>query len=122
VDTADAIASILIGVAILPRTWHLLRESVDVLLEASPKGLDLSEVRRHILETDGVADVHDLHAWTITSGMPVLSAHVVLAEDARDTQVLDQLVACLAEDFDVEHCTFQLETSDRRPVEPGGHR
>lgn len=121
-DAADALASILIGLLILPRTWHLLRESVDVLLEASPKGMDLSEVRRHILETDGVADVHDLHAWTITSGMPVLSAHVVLAEEARDTEVLDRLVACLAEDFDVEHCTFQLEASDRRPVEPGGHR
>jgi cobalt-zinc-cadmium efflux system protein len=122
VEAADALASIVIGLLILPRTWNLLRESVDVLLEASPKGMDLSEVRRHILETDGVLDVHDLHAWTITSGMPVLSAHVVLAEDARDGDVLDLLAACLAEDFDVEHCTFQLETSDRRPIEKGGHR
>ena len=64
---ADAIASVLIGVLILPRTWTLLKDAVDVLLEASPKGIDLGDVRAHILEAPGVADVHDLHAWTITS-------------------------------------------------------
>ena len=63
---ADAIASVFIGLLILPRTWTLLKDAVDVLLEASPKGIDLAEVRSHILEAPGVADVHDLHAWTIT--------------------------------------------------------
>jgi cobalt-zinc-cadmium efflux system protein len=77
---ADAIASIAIALPILPRTYRLLRDAVDVLLEAVPKGVDLDEVRRHIAETHGVADVHDLHAWTITSGMNVVSAHVVLRE------------------------------------------
>ena len=75
---ADPIASLAVGVLILPRTWRLLRDAVDVLLEASPRGIDLSEVRQHMTGLAGVLDVHDLHAWTITSGLPVLSAHVVV--------------------------------------------
>jgi len=109
---ADAVASALIGLLILPRTWSLLREALDVLLEATPKGIDLDYVRKHILETPGVVDVHDLHAWTITSGMNVLSAHVVLTEDAKTGEILDYLGTCLSEDFDVKHSTFQLETPE----------
>jgi cobalt-zinc-cadmium efflux system protein len=109
---ADALASALIGLLILPRTWTLLREALDVLLEATPKGIDLDYVRQHILETPGVVDVHDLHAWTITSGMNVLSAHVVLDEDAKTGDILDYLGTCLSEDFDVKHSTFQLETRE----------
>ena len=75
---ADSIASLAIVVLILPRAWSLLRDVVDVLLEATPKGVDLDDVREHIREVPGVVDVHDLHAWTITSGVPVLSAHVVV--------------------------------------------
>ncbi len=74
---ADAIASAVTGLMILPRTWGLLREAVDVLLESTPKNVDLAEVRDHIRGIPGVTDVHDLHAWTITSGVPVLSAHIV---------------------------------------------
>lgn len=114
---ADPIASALIGVMILPRTWHLLREAVDVLLEATPRHLDIKEVRQHIAEAPDVADVHDLHAWTITSGMPVISAHVVLQPGAEPRSVLEHLHRCLAQDFDIEHCTFQLETEDRRALE-----
>lgn len=109
---ADAMASILIGVLILPRTWSLLRESLNVLLEASPRGMDLSEVRRHILEAPGVMAVHDLHAWTITSGMNVVSAHVVVADDANPGAILDHLGMCLSADFDIDHSTFQLETAE----------
>jgi cobalt-zinc-cadmium efflux system protein len=109
----DTLASLLIGVLVLPRAWHLLREALDVLLEAAPRGVDMSEVRAHILEVDGVLDVHDLHAWTITSGLPVLSAHVVVTEEAlaagHGGRVLDALCECLGEHFDVAHCTFQLE-------------
>jgi cobalt-zinc-cadmium efflux system protein len=118
---ADPIASVVIGVLILPRTWHLLRQAVDVLLEATPKDVDLGEVRRHILETQGVSDVHDLHAWTITSGMNVVSAHVVMAESADPAEILDCLCTCLSGDFDIEHSTFQLEPSDRRPIEESAH-
>ena len=76
---ADAIASLIIAILIVPRTLLLLRDSFDVLLEASPKGIDMVEVERHILEAPGVTEVHDLHAWTITSGMNVVSAHVSFA-------------------------------------------
>jgi len=119
---ADPIASALIGVLILPRTWRLLREAVDVLLEAAPKGVDLDEVRRHLLETPGVTDVHDLHVWTITSGLPVLSVHVVLERDADSGRVLDGLGDCLAGHFDIEHSTFQLEQPEHRGHEGATHR
>jgi len=110
--TADAVASAVIGLLILPRTWGLLREALDVLLEATPKGIKIDEVRSHILEAPGVVDVHDLHAWTITSGMNVVSAHVVFNEEAKPGDILDHLGACLSKDFDVNHSTFQLETPE----------
>jgi cation diffusion facilitator family transporter len=118
---ADPVASILIGLFILPRTWILLREALDVLLEATPRGVDLAEVRRHMIDVDGVLDVHDLHAWTITSGLPVLSAHVVVSErvlsDGHGGIVLDRLGNCLSRHFDVEHSTFQLEAAQHRAHE-----
>ena len=117
----DALSSIAIGVLILPRTLRLLREAVDILLEASPKGLPLDEVRQHILDAPGVADVHDLHAWTITSGMNVVSAHVVMEPGADPPAVLDELCRCLSGDFDIDHSTFQLETTDRRRLEERAH-
>ncbi|WP_055714013.1 cation diffusion facilitator family transporter [Streptomyces torulosus] len=116
-QAADPIASLIIGVMIVPRTVKLLRETLDVLLEAAPKNVDMAEVRAHILALPGVEDVHDLHAWTITSGMPVLSAHVVVGSDTLDAigneKMLHELQGCIGDHFDVEHCTFQLE--------PGGH-
>jgi cobalt-zinc-cadmium efflux system protein len=118
---ADPIASVVIGLLIIPRTWRLLRDAVDVLLEATPKGVDMEEVRRHIVETPGVADVHDLHAWSITSGMNVVSAHVVLDGSAQEPSVLDRLCDCLSGDFDIEHSTFQLEQQDRRRTEEAAH-
>jgi cobalt-zinc-cadmium efflux system protein len=121
-QAADPIASALIGVLILPRTWRLLREAVDVLLEAAPREVDLDEVRRHLLETPGVTDVHDLHVWTITSGLPVLSVHVVLERDADAGRVLDGLGDCLAGHFDIEHSTFQLEQPEHRGHEGATHR
>jgi cobalt-zinc-cadmium efflux system protein len=120
-EAADAIASALIGLMIVPRTWRLLRDAVDVLLEATPRDVDLDEVRTHVLEAEGVVDAHDLHVWTITSGMNVVSAHVVLNEGADPATVLDHLCACLSADFDIEHSTFQLETRDRRRLEEASH-
>jgi cobalt-zinc-cadmium efflux system protein len=109
---ADAVASIVIAILIVPRTVALLRESIDVLLEATPKGIDMDEVRRHVLESPGVAEVHDLHAWTITSGLNVVSAHVVLRPDGVPGDVLDALGRCLSDDFDINHSTFQLESPE----------
>ena len=118
---ADIVASVLIALLILPRTWRLLRDAIDVLLEATPDGVDMADVRRHILEAPGVADVHDLHAWSITSGVNVVSAHVVLHAGAEPAAVLDNLCECLSDDFDIEHSTFQLETHDRRRLEAATH-
>jgi len=118
---ADAIASAFVGLLILPRTWRLLRQAVDVLLEATPRGVDLDEVRRHLREAPDVVDVHDLHAWTITSGLNVVSAHVVVAPDCDGAAVLDRLCGCLSGDFDIEHSTFQLEREDRRRLEERSH-
>ena len=109
---ADAVASLVVAVLIVPRTVLLLRDSVDVLLEATPKGVDLGEVERHMLEAPGVTSVHDLHAWTITSGMNVVSAHVVLAAEVDPGKLIDHLSDCLAGDFDIDHSTFQLETPE----------
>lgn len=120
---ADSIASVLIVILIVPRAWSLIRDVVDVLLEATPRGVDLDRVRAHILETRGVIDVHDLHAWTITSGSPVLSAHVVVDAEclARSGEVLDALGECLGGHFDVDHCTFQLEPLGHAEHESAGH-
>ncbi|TDE88555.1 cation transporter [Occultella glacieicola] len=110
---ADALASFAIGVLILPRAVSLLRDVARVLMEATPQGVDLSEVRSHMEALPGVEEVHDLHVWTITSGVPVLSAHVVLdsAEVDRELEcaALDSLADCLRGHFDVDHCTFQIE-------------
>ena len=117
----DAVASVVIALLILPRTFALLRDATDILLEATPKGIDMDHVRRHILEAPGVLDCHDLHAWTITSGMNVVSAHVTLADGADPAVTLEALCACLSDDFDIEHSTFQLETADRRRLEESRH-
>ena len=119
--TADPLASVLIAILILPRTWGLLRDAVDVLLQATPKGIDLDEVRAHLLRAEGVADAHDLHAWTLTSGMHVVSAHVIMEPGADAARVLDEVCACLSDDFDMEHSTIQLETIDRRRLESSPH-
>ena len=124
---ADAVASLLIAVLIIPRTLRLLRETVSVLLESTPPGLDLEDVRRHLLALPHVLEVHDLHASQITSGLPVLTAHVVVEDscfsDGRAPQVLDRLQACLADHFpiSVQHSTFQLESPAHAQHELAAH-
>ncbi len=112
---ADAVASLVIGVLIIPRTLRLLRESVDVLLESTPKGLDLSHVRRRMLSQPHVHDVHDLHGTQVATGLPVLTAHVVVDDscfhDGHLGHMLDELQNCLSVDFDVEHSTIQFEAA-----------
>lgn len=117
----DTIASIVIAAPIVPRTWTLLREAIDILLQATPRGIDLAEVRSHLLGADGVVDIHDLHAWTLTSGRHVVSAHVVIEASADPAAVLDELCSCLSDDFDFEHSTIQLESTDRRRLEQASH-
>ncbi len=124
---ADPVVSLLIGAFILPRTIRLLRESGAVLLESTPQGLDLDEVKRHILAVPHVRDVHDLHASQIATDLPVLTAHVVLDDecffDGHAPGMLDQLQACVAEHFpvSVEHSTFQFERAEHLGHESGQH-
>ena len=117
---ADAVASLVIAVLILPRAVVLLRSALAVLMDFTPEDLDLSQVRRHILRVDHVEDVHDLHAWTVSSGMPVLTAHVVVRDeclaDGHTAVILEALRTCAAEHFPVRitHATFQLEPASQR--------
>ncbi len=122
---ADAIASLVIAALIVPRALSLLGDVAEVLMESTPKDVDLAELREHILGVDGVVDVHDLHVWTITSGMPVMSAHVVVDESVEGMNqahaVLDRLNSCLSSHFDVEHSTFQIEPVEHRESERHTH-
>lgn len=124
---ADAIAGLLIGALILPRAVKLLRETASVLLETTPPGLDLDQVRAHLLQADHVREVHDMHASLIATGLPVLSAHVVVDEacfnDGHAPRILDGLQECVATHFDVpvEHSTFQIEPTTHRDHEAPSH-
>src|SRR5690625_416436 len=121
---ADAIASLFIVALIVPRAYVLMRETLSVLMEFTPKGLDLDEVRRHILELDHVLDVHDLHASTVATGLPVLTAHIVVKDKCFTSgHVAEQLQAvqqCVSEHFDVaiHHSTSQIEPADIAAQEP----
>jgi cobalt-zinc-cadmium efflux system protein len=118
---ADPVASLVIAVLIAPRAVALLRDAVSVLLETTPAHLDLDDVRDHLARVPGVVDVHDLHAWTITSGMPVLSAHVTVSDACLEQRgvgpLLDEFSGCVASHFAVEHVTFQIEPESHRAHE-----
>ena len=96
-----------------------------MLLQAAPQGVDVTEVRRHLMEVRHVVNVHDLHVWTVTSGLPVLSAHVVVDEaclaEGRTAELLDRLQQCIAGHFDVEHSTLQIEPASHADHEAGAH-
>jgi cobalt-zinc-cadmium efflux system protein len=122
---ADPIASLVVVVLMLRAAWQLLRDSGHVLLEAAPEHMDLSVLRAHLLETPNVIDVHDLHVWTSGSRLPSVSVHVVVADDCFSAGLapglLDELQACLAGHFDVEHSTFQFEPAGHTKHEAGTH-
>ena len=124
-ERADAIASFIVVVLMGTTAWGLLRDAGRVLLQVAPDNLDLKAVRAHLCSVSHVLDVHDLHAWTLTSGSAVLAAHVVVEDSCFVTgiapQVLDELQACLAAHFDVDHATFQLEACDHASHEKGIH-
>lgn len=109
---ADAIISIFIGLLILLSSWRLMRESVNILMEGVPARIDSEAVQKTLLNVRGVAQVHDLHVWTLTSGFDALSAHVVITPDVDAQQhrkILEELHAVAHQNFDIEHTTFQLE-------------
>lgn len=120
---ADAIAALLVAALIVPRAVVLLKDTWGVLLESTPKGIELDDLREHFLELPHVHGVHDLHVSQIATGLPVLTAHVVVDDacfrDGNAPAVLDALQRCVAEHFDVsiEHSTFQLEPVSHPPHE-----
>ncbi|BBL79066.1 MAG: cation diffusion facilitator family transporter [Actinomycetota bacterium] len=109
---ADPIIGVGIGLFIIPRAYNLLKESVNVLLEGTPKDLDLGEVREALEKLPGVVRVHDLHAWTITSGMNAMSGHLVVEDMNRSSDILTGAQKLLHDRFDIEHSTIQIEPVD----------
>jgi cobalt-zinc-cadmium efflux system protein len=118
---ADPVATLVIAAVILPRALSLAREAVHVLLEGTPRDVDPEKIRSHLLEVPGVVDVHDLHVWTITSGLPSLSVHVTVDDATLDRvgvgAMLDRFSDCVAAHFEVEHTTFQVEPASHREHE-----
>jgi cobalt-zinc-cadmium efflux system protein len=121
----DPVAALLVVALMVRAAVSLLRESGKVLLEAAPEQVDIEQLRSHLLSTDDVVAVHDLHVWTSGSRLPTASAHVVVSDaafaDGRAPRILDQLQACCAGHFDVEHSTFQLEPLGHASHEAGAH-
>jgi cobalt-zinc-cadmium efflux system protein len=122
---ADPVASLVIGVLIVPRTLWLLRETFHVLLESTPPGLDLDAVRARLLSVEHVREVHDLHASQVATGLPVLTVHAVVDDscfhDGHLARMLDEVQQCLVEEFDVEHSTIQFERAAHADHEHATH-
>lgn len=116
---ADAIAGLFIAALILPRAFAILRDTTRVLMEFTPRDIDLSQVRRHLSEVEHVRGVHDLHASTVATGLPVLTAHIVVDDgcfrDGHAQEILRSVQACAAEHFELAHSTFQLEGEGFHP-------
>ncbi|HKI04385.1 MAG TPA: cation diffusion facilitator family transporter [Thermoanaerobaculia bacterium] len=107
---ADPAASVLIAVLVVYSSWSLLKEATGVLMESAPSHIDVDEVRDAMISLPGVIEVHDLHVWTITSGMENLSAHVVVEEGCYDCGVLTEIRTTLHDRFGIHHMTVQMET------------
>ena len=120
---ADTVAALFIAALILPRAVRIMRETAAVLMEFTPHGLDLDLFREHIMALHHVVDVHDVHASTVATGLPTISAHVVVEDecfqDGHAADLLRDVKTCVAEHFDVSvhHSTFQIETADIRDSE-----
>jgi cobalt-zinc-cadmium efflux system protein len=106
---ADPLASVAIGALILVSSWTLLRDSTNILLEAAPRGIDAGEVGRKMVGAEGVVEIHDLHVWTITSGFPALSAHVLVGRSEDCHARRRDLEDLLAEEFGISHTTLQVD-------------
>jgi cobalt-zinc-cadmium efflux system protein len=124
-NRADAVASLLVAALMLAAARPLLAQAGRILLEAAPEEISLDDVRAHLSRVEHVVAVHDLHAWTVTSGQPTLSAHVVVEDhcftSGHAPQILDALQRCIGGHFDVEHATFQLEPASHAAHEPSSH-
>ena len=113
----DSLVAVGIGFMVFPRTWSLLRECINILLEGVPPGMALEDVETAIAEVPGVASVHDLHLWAITQNKPSLTAHAVMTDGADPEIVRQAIEVTLREKFDLHHTTLQMERESCRPVE-----
>ena len=111
-EYADPLVALAIGVLVLASSWRILRDSVSILLEETPAGIDPEEVGHALAGADGVVEVHDLHIWTITSGFPALAAHVLVVPGGDCHGVRRDLERLLHERFELEHTTLQVEHAD----------
>ncbi len=114
---ADPVASVVVTLLIVRSAWRLVRESIDVLLEATPAHISLGAVRQRLAGVPGVAAVHDLHVWTVTSGVVAMSAHAVVPREVDHQLVLREAVSAMR-DFGIHHCTVQIE---REPMCDNAH-
>jgi len=117
-NAADAVVSALIAGLILFSSWALVREAVDVLMEAVPAHVDVDALRRALERVPGTDEVHDLHVWSLTTGRYALSAHAVVRNHVDDDAILDAMAALCAHEFRIEHVTIQIEHESRRASEP----
>jgi cobalt-zinc-cadmium efflux system protein len=115
---ADAVGSLAIAALILRGAWALVREAIDVLMEAVPAHVDLDSLREALEAVPGVAEVHDLHAWTLTTGRYALSAHAVASGEVPHDAMLESLACVCGERFGIDHVTIQIERENRRAAEP----
>jgi cobalt-zinc-cadmium efflux system protein len=106
---ADPIVSVLVALLILRSAWGVLKSVIHILMEGAPEGIDSEEVRKALLSVKGVRDVHDLHIWTITSGIPAISGHLLVQEDGECQHILREALAKLESQFDLTHATLQIE-------------
>lgn len=106
---ADPVASIIIGLLVIYSSWNLVKQAISILMESTPRHIDVDELHSVMRACPGVAEIHDLHVWTITSGMESLSAHVVMVEDHDGGEILAELRSALHERFGIDHITIQIE-------------
>lgn len=125
-NQGDAIAAAAIGVIILPRAFMLLKQAINLIMQGVPAGIELEEVREEIEGTHGVQDLHSLHVWGLTSGVTVLTAHIVpdpaVSDAGDDWRTLDALTESMRVKFGIEHCTFQFEGPNHLEHEGAMHR
>ena len=119
----DAVVAAGIGLWVLPRTWKLLKESMNILLEGVPLDVNMDEVEKTLLSVSGIRELHDLHIWALSSGRNSLTVHVVLAEGAAEQAVSRDMTALLASRFSIRHVTVQVEAAarDMKDVHGGAH-
>lgn len=111
---ADPIVGVAIGLWVLPRTWSLARRALHILFQHAPERVDVDELTKRLCAVPGVAEVHDVHVWTLTSGMEVASAHLTITADAEQAEVLSAAQGLLAADYGLEHATLQVESPNAR--------